>query len=66
MSDNLIKIDESIRKEADEILGQKGLQALLENYGIPHVTGSYVLQLIGEWHGLKRWNKSETCTLAAF
>ena len=19
-----------------------------------------------EWHGLKRWNKSETCTLAAF
>ena len=22
--------------------------------------------VIGEWHGLKRWNKSETCTLAAF
>ena len=21
---------------------------------------------LGEWHGLKRWNKSETCTLAAF
>ena len=51
MSNNLIETDELIRREADEILHQKGLLSLLKRYGTPHIAGSYVLQLM-TWRDL--------------
>ena len=51
MSNNLIETDELIRREADEILHQKGLLNLLMKYGTPHIAGSYVLQLM-TWRDL--------------
>ena len=51
MSNNLIETDQLIRREADEILHQKGLLSLLKRYGRPHVAGSYVLQLM-TWRDL--------------
>ncbi len=43
--------DQAIRKEADELLGPKGLRSLLEDNGTPHVTGSYALHLM-TWRDL--------------
>ena len=43
--------DQAIRKEADQLLGPKGLRSLLKDYGTPHVTGSYVLHLM-TWRDL--------------
>ena len=51
MSNNLIETDQLIRREADKILHQKGLLSLLMRYGIPHIAGSYVLQLM-TWRDL--------------
>ena len=46
MTEDLVQRDQVIRKEADELLGSKGLRSLLEDYGTPHVTGSYALKLM--------------------
>ena len=46
MTEDLVQRDQVIRKEADELLGPKGLRSLLEDYGTPHVTGSYALHLM--------------------
>jgi len=43
--------NQNIKKEADEILHQKGLFSLLQRYGAPHVTGSYDLDLM-TWRDL--------------
>lgn len=41
----------ALRTEADSILHEKGLLALMEAYGTPHVTGSYALDLM-TWRDL--------------
>ena len=43
--------DQAIRTEADGLLGTKGLRSLLEDYGTPHVTGSYAMHLM-TWRDL--------------
>ena len=41
----------ALRSEADRILYEKGLLALMGKYGIPHATGSYALNLM-TWRDL--------------
>jgi hypothetical protein len=58
MSEKLISLDSHIHQEADEILEKKGLRKILSQYGIPHVTGSYVLGLM-TWRDLDIYLESE-------
>ncbi len=51
MTQDLIQRDKILRQEADDLLGSKDLRGLLEEYGIPHITGSYALQLM-TWRDL--------------
>ena len=51
MTKYLVQRDQILRKEADELLGPKGLRSLLEDYGTPHVSGSYALHLM-TWRDL--------------
>ena len=44
--DELIRADEAIHSEADELLHPKGLLPLLEEYGTVHIDGSYKLRLM--------------------
>ena len=65
MSNNLIETDLLIRREADEILHQKGLLSLLKGYGIPHIAGSYVLQLM-TWRDLDIYLEADEIVEARF
>lgn len=58
MNENLLAIDASIRKEADEIIYGKGLHNILSGFGIPHYTGSYALYLM-TWRDLDIYLESE-------
>ena len=45
-SEALLQLNEALRLEADDILVRKGLLSVLEEYGKPHVVGSYSLHLM--------------------
>ena len=51
MTQDLLRQDKIIRQEADDLLESNGLRNLLEEYGIPHVVGSYALHLM-TWRDL--------------
>lgn len=51
MSDTILKLNDQIKSEADQLLYQKGLFNILRKYGVPHVTGSYSLNLM-TWRDL--------------
>jgi hypothetical protein len=51
MSTDQQRVNQCIKKEADEILYKKGLLALLNSFGNPHVHGSYALDLM-TWRDL--------------
>jgi hypothetical protein len=51
MSASLLQLNEEIKNEADVILHEKGLLALLRSFGRPHVSGSYALDLM-TWRDL--------------
>ena len=51
MHTNLSDSDRALRQEADTILFDRGLHSLLQSFGMPHYTGSYVLQLM-TWRDL--------------
>ena len=51
MSASLLQLNEEIKKEADAMLHEKGLLALLRTFGTPHVSGSYALDLM-TWRDL--------------
>jgi hypothetical protein len=51
MLESLSEIDTRLRKEADELLSEKGLHRILGSYGRPHYTGSYALKLM-TWRDL--------------
>jgi hypothetical protein len=51
MSATLLQLNEVIKKEADALLHEKGLLALLNSFGTPHVSGSYALDLM-TWRDL--------------
>lgn len=46
MDNALFNLNTLIKKEDDEILTQKGLLAILNSYGKPHISGSYSLDLM--------------------
>jgi hypothetical protein len=51
MNNTLLAINSELKKEADEILHNRGLLNLLAIYGKPHITGSYSLDLM-TWRDL--------------
>ena len=61
----LISTDGAIRSEADRILGEQGLLALLKRYGTPFVTGSYVLRLMA-WRDLDIYLETNEISEAHF
>lgn len=65
MSDDLNDMNSRIRKEADEILYDKGLFAMLKDFGKPHITGSYALNLM-TWRDLDIYLETENITVENF
>jgi hypothetical protein len=65
MGQELIQYGLRIKEEADEILYQKGLMAIVKDYGIPHITGSYALELM-TWRDLDIYLESPAITEADF
>ncbi len=65
MTDDLLALDESIRREADEMLEGRGLRAILADCGTVHVTGSYALHLM-TWRGLDVYIETESIAIPAF
>ena len=51
-------INNLIRAEADNILYDQGLLSILKSFGTPHITGSYVLNLM-TWRDLDIYLESE-------
>lgn len=51
MNDSLLNLNSLIQKEADEILIKKDLLGILNSHGIPHISGSYALNLM-TWRDL--------------
>ena len=47
----VLKLNDEIKKEADQLLYEKGLFAVLQKFGTPHITGSYELNLM-TWRDL--------------
>jgi hypothetical protein len=61
----LINLNGLIKKEADEILIQKGLLAILNLFGKPHISGSYFLDLM-TWRDLDIYLETENITETDF
>ena len=51
MNEALLNLNSLIKKEADEILKEKGLLSILSSFGAPHISGSYSLDLM-TWRDL--------------
>ena len=51
MNESLINLNATIKTEADKILCAHGLLDILNSFGTPHITGSYVLDLM-TWRDL--------------
>ena len=51
MNDPLLNLNSLIKKEADDILFEKGLFSILSSFGEPHISGSYALDLM-TWRDL--------------
>jgi hypothetical protein len=65
MNHSLSELNELIRKEADEILYQKGLLSILEKYGTVKISGSYQLDLM-TWRDLDIYLGSDEITESGF
>lgn len=61
MIDELNHINETIHREADDILYNKGLLSILKKFGAPHITGSYSLNLM-TWRDLDIYLETENIT----
>ena len=59
MENAAYQLNELIKKEADEILNEKGLLGILKQFGKPHVSGSYSLDLMC-WRDLDIYLEAET------
>src|SRR5688572_19760313 len=58
-------INQQIKHEADDILYRQGLFAILSKYGVPHITGSYSLNLMA-WRELDIYIQNENISEAEF
>ena len=65
MDQDLSQLNLLIRTEADDILYHKGLFETLRKYGIPHIHGSYVLDLM-TWRDLDIYLESQPVSTSAF
>ena len=62
---SLLHLDQTIRREADGILEDKGIRSILERYGKIHLTGSYRLELMA-WHDLDILVEAPDITIEEF
>jgi hypothetical protein len=51
INNHLLQLNEAIKKDAGEILYEKGLLNILNLFGKPHISGSYALDLM-TWRDL--------------
>jgi len=58
MNNSLLNLNSLIKKEADELLFEKGLLDILRGFGTPHVSGSYALDLM-TWRDLDIYLETE-------
>jgi hypothetical protein len=65
MTQNHLQLEQQLRREADELLGARGLQALLAQFGLPKIQGSYALQLM-TWRDLDIYLVAEQHSVAPF
>lgn len=65
MKKTMPDINQEIKDEADEILYRQGLFAILSKYGVPHITGSYSLNLM-TWRDLDIYIQKENIGEAEF
>ena len=64
-SDPLLAQDQCLRREADYLLENMGLRHILSQYGIPHIVGSFTLQLMA-WRDLDIYLETEAITVSDF
>jgi len=65
LNENLLALDASIHKEADEIIYDKGLHDILSEFGKPFYTGSYSLHLM-TWRDLDIYLEAENISEKRF
>ena len=65
MAEAYLRQDRELRAEADQLLDEKGLRALLLEYGTVHVSGSYSLQLM-VWRDLDIYLEAPSLAVAEF
>jgi len=65
MSDHLQHLNSGIKKEANDILYKKGLISILNRFGIPHIHGSYFLDLMA-WRDLDIYLQADNIAEADF
>ncbi|MHC4720094.1 MAG: hypothetical protein ACYSYT_06435, partial [Planctomycetota bacterium] len=64
-AEEYLKKDKALRKEADDMLHEKGLRSLLEELGRLRVGGSYALQLM-TWRDLDLYLHAPEITNSQF
>jgi hypothetical protein len=65
MDNSLLDLNSLIKKEADEILFEKSLMGMLRRFGMPHVSGSYALDLM-TWRDLDIYLETENISTNNF
>ena len=65
MNDTYFILNENIKKEANEILNEKGLFSILAAYGKVNISGSYSLDLM-TWKDLDIYLEAENITKKKF
>ena len=65
MKKDPLPLNQIIKEEAGKLLYEKGLLAILNNYGLVHITGSYALDLM-TWRDLDIYIATNTITEAQF
>jgi hypothetical protein len=65
MNTSLNDLSDRIRREADALLFEKGLMDVLSNFGTPHVSGSYALDLM-TWRDLDIYLQAEDLSTIDF
>ena len=64
-TESLLRANEALRKEADDIMVRRGLLRVLRDYGKPHVVGSYSLQTM-VWRDLDLYLETDAISETRF
>jgi hypothetical protein len=65
INNHLLQLNAAIKKEAGEILYEKGLLNILNLFGKPHISGSYALDLM-TWRDLDIYLEADTISETEF